>query len=95
MRKYESMLVFDPELTEDQAVKENQTFLDLVKEEGGEIVETAKWGKRKLAYEIKKKREGYYFVNNYQFDPTKIEELERHLRISEPVLRYNILSEND
>ena len=95
MRKYESMLVFDPELTEEQAVKENQVFLDLVKSEGGEPLETAKWGKRKLAYEIKKKREGYYFVNNYNFDPQKIGELERHLRISEVVLRYNILSDND
>ncbi len=95
MRKYESMLVFDPELTEEQAVKENQIFLDLVKEEGGEVLETAKWGKRKLAYEIKKKREGYYFVNNYNLDPLKIDEIERHLRISEIVLRYNILSEND
>ncbi len=95
MRKYESMLVFDPELTEEQAVKENQAVLELIKQEGGEILETAKWGKRKLAYEIKKRREGYYFVNYYNLDPKMIDELERHLRISELVLRYNILTEND
>ncbi len=86
------MIIIDPDLTEEDAVKENQIVLDLITSEDGEITETEKWGKRRLAYEIQKKREGYYFLNYFTVKAEGLPELERHYRLNEKILRYNILS---
>jgi len=91
MRNYESMVVIDASLPAEEIQKENQTIINLIKDNGGELVETDEWGKRKLAYEIKKKKEGHYFINYFTLDPTKLNEIDNHYRINEKILRYNLL----
>jgi small subunit ribosomal protein S6 len=91
MRKYESMIVLDPDLTPEDAEKENTAILELIRKEGGEPLETEAWGKRRLAYEINKKREGYYFINWFNFPADRLHELERHYNLSENFLRHNLL----
>ena len=90
-RKYESMFVLAPTFSEDESKTESQKIQDLIKKFGGEIADVDEWGKRNLAYEIKKFQEGYYFVIYYQLDPLKINELESNFTINENILRYNIL----
>jgi small subunit ribosomal protein S6 len=92
MKKYESMVIIIPSISEDDAVQENEKLLSFIEKNGGEIVKTEKWGKRKLSYEIKKYKEGYYFVNFFSLDPNRISEFENEYRINENIIRYNILA---
>ncbi len=91
-KKYESMVVFSPSLT-DEALKEaNEKILSFIKENGGEILKTDEWGKKTLAYEIKKFNEGFYFVNYFNLEPAKTHDLERTYRLNENIIRYNLLA---
>jgi small subunit ribosomal protein S6 len=57
----------------------------------GEVKTTDRWGRRKLAYEIDKQRDGYYVLMNAEIDPKNLPELERNLRLSPNVLRYSLI----
>jgi small subunit ribosomal protein S6 len=57
----------------------------------GEVKTTDRWGRRKLAYEIDKQRDGYYVLMNAEMDPKNLPELERNLRLSPSVLRYLLI----
>lgn len=57
----------------------------------GEVKNTDRWGRRKLAYEIDKQRDGYYVLMNAEMDPKNLPELERNLRLSPSVLRYLLI----
>lgn len=92
MKQYESMVIIIPSISEDDAAQENEKLLSFIKKNGGEIVKTENWGKRKLAYEIKKHKEGYYFVNYFTLDPLRVSEFEHEYRINENIVRYNILA---
>ncbi|RLC50160.1 MAG: 30S ribosomal protein S6 [Candidatus Cloacimonadota bacterium] len=92
MKTYESMIIVKPNLSEEAAKKENEKIQAFIKENGGEVLKVDEWGKRKLAYEIQKFTEGYYFVINYTFEPSQISQLERYYKLNEEVIRYNILA---
>ena len=89
--KYESMIILAPNLSSEEIDKENQKILDLITANGGEIVKTDVWGKKQLAYEIAKYREGYYIINYFNINTQKIGELNRHYRITEKILRHNVI----
>ncbi|MCF7792598.1 MAG: 30S ribosomal protein S6 [Candidatus Cloacimonetes bacterium] len=91
MKKYESMIIVSPSLSEDGSKQINETIQSFIKDNGGEVLNTDEWGKKRLAYEIQDEREGIFFVNYYTFDPAKIDDLDRLLKLNENVLRYNIL----
>jgi ribosomal protein S6 len=59
-----------------------------VTKEGGTVAEVQKWGKKRLAYEVKKRREGHYVFLRLQAPVKALAELERHLNIAEPVLKF-------
>ena len=88
MRSYEIMFAINPQLED----KELDPLLDKVKklitEAKGEITKTNKWGKRKLAYEIKDFTEAIYVVLNFSVDEKIIAELERVIKLEERVIRY-------
>src|SRR6202022_3056916 len=77
----------DDEKVED-AVKRVNT---LIERSGGSVERTNLWGKRKLAYEVKHQKEGSYVLQDFQFDPTRVPELEAALKITEEVLRHLIV----
>jgi len=91
-RKYESMIVISPVISLDAAKAINNEVIELVKKQEGEMVKTDEWGKKTLAYEIKKNREGYYFINYFTLDPEKISEIDRYYRINENIIRHNLLT---
>jgi len=89
--KYESMIVFAPTLSNEEIEIENKKILDLVLANGGEIVKTDIIGKKQLAYEIAKFKEGYYIINYFNLDTQKTKEIDRHYRLNERLLRYNVI----
>ncbi|MFC1614667.1 30S ribosomal protein S6 [Gemmatimonadota bacterium] len=91
MNQYENVLILDPTLEESEAEEKLEQLLELYKAEGVQIVETKDWGKRKLAYPIKKKDNGLYRVIRFDADPSVITELERRLKLDEKVMRSLIV----
>ncbi|MGI6361732.1 MAG: 30S ribosomal protein S6 [Bacillota bacterium] len=88
MRKYEVLYIMKPDLLEEKYQENIEKYNALIQANGGEILNTDIWGKRRLAYEIDKIREGYYVLLQIQCDTELTKELERHFRISEDVIRY-------
>jgi small subunit ribosomal protein S6 len=88
MRAYETMMVLKPDLEEEAREALIAKYEGIVAKEGGTVQPTTKYGKRRLAYEIKNYREGFYALLNYEANTTTPAELERLLKIDDNVLRY-------
>lgn len=88
MNRYETVFIFTPVLSEEQAKEAVDTYKDLLKAEGGKIVHSEDWGLRKLAYPIQKKSTGFYFLVEYDADPAFISKLETQLKRDERAIRW-------
>ena len=87
MIKYETTFILEPGLDEARVGEEVERVSGWVKDLGGEIIEVQRWGKRRLAYEINKKRDGIYTMFLYQGPGALVKEIERRLRLNESVMR--------
>ena len=72
-----------------------ERFSNLIVSEGGEIENVDEWGKRRLAYPIQDFREGYYVLMNFKADPQLPSELERNYKITDEVIRYIIIRDDE
>jgi small subunit ribosomal protein S6 len=88
MRRYELMLVLRPDVADDKAQAIIDRTTRQVSAGGGQIVKVAPWGRRRLAYQIDRYREGSYHIVLFEAPPEAIGELERTLLITEEVLRH-------
>lgn len=88
MRQYETMYILKPELESEQTATLVAKFQSLVTEHGGQIDQVQEIGKRRLAYEIDRNREGFYVLMQFSTGTDVTQELERVMRIDESVLRY-------
>ena len=94
MNKYEAMYIVTPEM-EDEAIKGViEKFSGIITANGGEIEKTDEWGRKKLAYPIDYKTEGYYVLVNFATAPELPRELERNFRNDESILRYMVVRQN-
>lgn len=94
MNKYEAMYIVTPEM-EDEAIKGLiEKFSGIITANGGEIEKTDEWGRKKLAYPIDYKTEGYYVLVNFAAAPELPRELERNFRNDESILRYMVVRQN-
>ena len=91
MRKYECTYILDPGIADEQQEPIIDRFKTLVGENGGTVDAVDKWERRRLAYEVKGKREGIYVVMNFSGEPKTEAELGRVLGISEGILRHLIV----
>ena len=91
MNKYEVMYVINPTLEDSARVELINRFSNLVKENGGEVERVDEWGKRRLAYAIEYKTEGYYVLMYIQAPADLPRELERNFQINDNVLRYLVV----
>jgi len=88
MNQYEVMYVIDPALEDSARAELINRFSDLVVKNGGEVDRVDEWGKRRLAYAIQYKTEGYYVLMYIKAPAELPREIERNMQISDSVLRY-------
>jgi len=89
MRRYEIVVILAPTLTEDEVEQSTETFKKAAEEKGAQIVEIEQWGKRKLAYPIKRHTEGIYIILTLEERSAEaVGELERRFKVSDSVIRF-------
>lgn len=91
MRHYELMLILDNETEERTLADTVDNLIKVVPAESGTVDNVDIWGRRRFAYDIQKKSEGFYVVVDYHAEPATTKELDRQLGLNESVLRTKIL----
>ena len=90
MREYELIFIVHPDLEETATNEVVERVQGWITEAGGKINKVDLWGKRRLAYPIRKQNEGQYFFFLVEMNPISVVEIERSLRFLEPVMRFLI-----
>ena len=88
MNKYELTVVVNAKIEDDVRVATVEKVKEYVARYGGTVTNVDGWGKKRLAYEIQKMKEGFYYFIQFEADATAPAEIERHVRIMENVIRY-------
>lgn len=91
MRKYEIMVIINPDVDERQVTPMMEKHLQVITNAGGTVDGMDTWGKRKMAYDIQKKSEGIYVVLTLTAEPKDIQEIDRLMTIDEAILRTKVL----
>ncbi|AEG45677.1 30S ribosomal protein S6 [Isoptericola variabilis] len=91
MRQYELMVILDPQVEERTVAPSLDTYLQVITTEGGTVDKVDIWGRRRMAYDIKKRSEGIYAVVDFTATADTAKELDRQLGLNEAVLRTKIL----
>ena len=88
MNKYELTVVVNAKIEDEVRVATVEKVKEYVARYGGTVTNVDEWGKKRLAYEIQKMKEGFYYFIQFEADATAPAEIERHVRIMENVIRY-------
>jgi len=95
MKHYETLYLLNPDLSEDEYKGETSKFLEIIEKNKGEFIKTEEWGKRSLAYDVKKFDKGFYVLLDYCGDGGLVSEIERRFKLDEHVLKYQTLKLSD
>lgn len=95
MRPYEVMYILAPTLSAEEQTALVDRFNELITSMGGSVEKVDRWERRQLAYEIKRVREGFYVVVEFQGDPALEVEMDRQMKLTEPILRHMILRRDE
>ncbi len=87
-RTYETIFILDPDLEEGSAQSAIEKIKGVITQGKGEILKVEDWGKRKLAYEVKKKSKGHYILIHFSGTPALLSELERNYRVMDAVIKF-------
>jgi small subunit ribosomal protein S6 len=88
MNKYETIFILDPDLEEAQAHATIEKIKGIITQNNGEIIKSEDWGKRKLAYVVKKKPRGHYILTTFSGSPALLSELHRNFRVMDAVIKF-------
>ena len=91
LRAYEVMVILDPNLDERTVGPSLDKYLNVIRKDGGSVDNVDVWGRRRMAYEIKKNAEGIYAVITLQAEPATVKEFDRQLTLNESVLRTKVM----
>lgn len=91
LRNYEVVVILDPSLDERTVQPSLDKYLNVVRNDGGTVDNVDVWGKRRLAYEIKKNAEAIYAVISLKAEPATVKELDRQLTLNEAILRTKVI----
>ncbi len=89
-RAYEVMVILDPSLEERTIEPSLDKYLNVIRKDGGSVDKVDVWGRRRLAYEVKKNAEGIYVVISLQAEPATVKEFDRQLTLNESILRTKV-----
>lgn len=90
MRAYEVMVIIEPSLDERTVEPSLDKYLNVIRKDGGSVESVDVWGRRRLAYEIRKNNEGIYAVINLTAEPDTVKEFARQLGLNESILRTKV-----
>ncbi|CAB4934506.1 MAG: 30S ribosomal protein S6 [Actinobacteria bacterium] len=90
MRRYEVLVILDPDLEERTVAPSLETFLNVIRQAGGSVAKVDVWGRRRMAYEINHKGDGIYAVLDITATPAAVAELDRQLGLNEAVMRTKV-----
>ena len=88
MNKYELAVVLSAKLEDEERAAAMEKVTGYITRFGGTVTDIDEWGKKRLAYEIQKMKEGFYYFVHFESDSVCPNEVENHIRIMEPVIRY-------
>lgn len=91
MRPYEMLFVLRPDLEEEETNAAIERLTNLIQQNQGEVEQINRWGKKRMAYEVRDYRDGYYVLALFQGVPATAKELDRVVRLSDEVLRHIII----
>ncbi len=91
MNIYENMIILNSNISDEEAESAVSRIKDLITGEGGEVLKVDVWGRRKLAYEIKRQKKGLYVLFYYKAPSSAIKKLEEFFKVFESVLKYMVL----
>ncbi|MBL7199373.1 MAG: 30S ribosomal protein S6 [Anaerolineae bacterium] len=94
MNTYEVALIIRPEVEEEGQQAMIDQLSQLLSADGGQVTNVERWGRRRLAYPIRKVQEGYYYFIQGKFSSSTLSELDRTLKLSEQVLRHMVIRED-
>jgi small subunit ribosomal protein S6 len=95
MRRYETVFIIRPNAGEEEINRVINYVTEIITSEGGTVIETNRWGLKKLAYLIKKESMGYYVLCDFASNPASVAEIERRYRIDDAVIKFMTLKTAD
>lgn len=95
MRRYETISIIRPSVGEDEIEAISQKTADIITSGGGIIINTDKWGLKKLAYPIQKELQGYYIYTVFAAKPAEVNEMERIFKINDQILKFMTIKLQD
>ncbi len=91
MNYYENTVIIEPTLSEDDIEAVSEKIKKVITDGGGEILKEERWGKRKLAYELNKRTQGYYILYTFKAPPAVISKLENFFLVYDPVFKFMVI----
>lgn len=91
MNTYENIVIFDPSLNDEAIEQAVSSITSLIVNNGGEVLKIDKWGLRKLAYELNKRKQGIYILFLFKASPGFIKKLEEYYRLQDNVVKFMII----
>ena len=95
MKRYELIFIIHPDLNEEEVKAVTEKFLQIISAQQGILIKTEDWGKRRLAYEIKKQPKGTYILVDFYGPGNMILEIERNLKIDDKILKFLTIKTKD
>jgi len=95
LKRYETLFIVQADLPDDEIISLIERYSTILTSFKGTIIKIEKWGKRRLAYEIRKKTNGYYVLIDYAGKSTVIQELERNFKIDDKILKFMTIMKDD
>ncbi len=94
MKQYEGVLIYPPESTPEVRKTQDKGFEDLVQKLQGKMLQKNEWGKKSLGYPLKKFREGFFVIADFEMDPSKMTEFRNSLELQEDLLKFMVTVKN-
>jgi len=91
MNNYEGMFIIKPDLDKDLKKKTTDTISTVITKEGGTVDDFSEWGKNKLAYKIRRHKEGLYILTHFKLAPEKLDKLQKACNLNESILKTLIV----